>query len=96
MERGAGRQVPPAGQQAGVQGLQQAHRHHPDQWQEGEKKWALTALVFYSAHNPLVTLTWFYPSVFLCQISEAVLMAEYSPSMTRLSVPAAPLTATQS
>ena len=37
VERGAGRQVPPAGQQAGVQGLQQAHRHHPDQWQEGEE-----------------------------------------------------------
>ena len=44
--------------------------------------------------NPLVPLTWIYPSVSLCQISEAVLMAEYSPSMTRLSVPAAPLTAT--
>ena len=38
VERGARRQVPPAGQQAGVQGLQQAHRHHPDQWQEGEEE----------------------------------------------------------
>ena len=37
MEQRAGRQVPPAGQQAGVQGLQQAHRHHPHQWQEGEE-----------------------------------------------------------
>ena len=46
MELGAGRQVPPADQQAGVQGLQQAHRHHPHQWQEGEAHTAdLLALV---------------------------------------------------